>query len=68
MARVRVVVPVLVREVGLNVEVTPLGKPLVPNVTAELKPFSIVSVTVVVGLAPGAPLTAELPLSVNFLA
>lgn len=49
---VRVVVPVLVRVVGLKVAVTPVGFPVVPKVTVELKPPDMVSVTVTVLLAP----------------
>lgn len=47
-----VVVPVVVRVVGLKVMVTPDGWPVALKVTVELKPPAIVSVTTSVLLAP----------------
>lgn len=47
-----VVVPVVVREVGLNVAVTFAGTLLAENVTVEASPDTMVKVTVLVTLAP----------------
>jgi hypothetical protein len=52
-----VVVPVLVRDVGLKLAAAPAGNEVVPNVTEELNPPDIVSVTVYVALPPAATLT-----------
>jgi hypothetical protein len=48
-------VPVLVRLVGLNAAVAPVGRPVTPNVVAVAYPPIIVSVTVDVALPPGGP-------------
>lgn len=49
-----VVVPEVVRDVGLKVAVTPEGSPVAANVTDEENPLFIVSVPVSVVLAVGA--------------
>jgi hypothetical protein len=47
-----VVVPVLVLDVGLNVAVTPEGRPVAVNATEELSPPLIVNVIVLVTFDP----------------
>jgi hypothetical protein len=48
-------VPVLVRLVGLNTDVAPVGRPVTPNVVAVAYPPVMVSVTVEVALPPALP-------------
>ena len=45
-ATVRVEEPDPVTEVGLNVPVAPVGRPLMEKLTAELKPFKAVTLGV----------------------
>lgn len=54
---VRVRVPVVCVEVGLNDAVTPLGRPDADRLTLPLKPFTGLTVTVSVPLAPCVILT-----------
>lgn len=49
---VNVTTLVLVAGFGLNAAVTPVGRPVVENVTLPLKPFSGVTVIVLVAVAP----------------
>ena len=63
---VRVVSPLVVREVGLNAAVTPEGRPVTLYVTVELKPPVMVVVAVAVTVPPDAALSVEgVPLSVK---
>jgi hypothetical protein len=55
MVTVRVVVAVLVRLVGLNAAVAPVGRPEAPKVTAVAYPPVMVSVTVEVAVPPALP-------------
>ena len=52
-ARVRVVLPEPVREVGAKLPVTPAGNPVTEKLTAELNPLFVFTVKVAVVLAPG---------------
>jgi len=56
---VRVVSPLVVRDVGLKTAVTPEGRPVTLYVTVELKPPVIVVVAVAVAVPPAAALSAE---------
>ena len=51
-ATVRVEEPEPVTEVGLNVPVAPVGRPLTVKATAALKPFALVTVGVKLVLPP----------------
>lgn len=49
---VSVEVPVAVKLVGLNAPLIPAGRPLVPNVTADVNPLAKVAEIVELALAP----------------
>ena len=55
MVTVRAVVPVLVRLVGLNAAVAPVGNPEAVKLTAVAYPPVMVSVTVEVAVPPALP-------------